>query len=359
MTLLFAMIIIALVLAMQRRTGGDRLADMREDHRPDECLVDPDERFHVELTLQNTGRHYILFARLEEHLDRAFQIHDPDVPARPGLMDSTIVSYSTWLRPRQEVRFRIPVSISARGLYPLAPLTLFSGDFLGLDTSNRRSGQFRAVVVAPREAEDQRFADALSGFLGAVSVRRFIHEDPVLTTGFREYTGREPMKQISWTQSARGRGLMVKNFDHTAEPRVSVLLNADTQAEDKAELLERCCSMARTVCRILEEQGVQYDFATNAGLAGAIGSMSREVGAGLGASHFTAVLDCLGRIVCRRSFSSERLLAENAESALTRGCILITPSDDFAGSQALEQLRRLSGGNVIILQAGEVCHDRF
>ena len=214
------------------------------------------------------------------------------------------------------------------------------------------------MVVAPREAEDQRLTDVLSGFLGDVSVRRFIHEDPVLTTGFREYTGREPMKQISWTQSARGRGLVVKNFDHTAEPRVSVLLNADTQAGNREELLEKCCSMARTVCRILEEQGVPYDFATNADLAGAIGGGSREVGEGLGASHFTAVLDCLGRIVCRRAFSGERLLAKSADTALTRGRILITPSDDFAGSQALERLRGLSGGNLIVLQAGEVYHDR-
>ena len=356
MTLIYVIIIVVLVLLIQRRTGADRLADMREDHTPDERLVDPGERFHVDLTLQNTGRHYILFAQLEEHLDGAFQVHDSDARLRPGPANSTFVTFSTWLRPRQEVRFRIPVSIDARGLYSLAPLKLSSGDFLGLDAQIRRSGQFRAVVVAPREAEDQRFADVLSGFLGDISVRRFIHEDPVLTTGFREYTGREPMKQISWTQSARGRGLIVKVFDHTAEPRVTVLLNADTRSEDRVELLERCCSMARTVCRILEEQGVQYDFATNAELAGAIGGASREIGEGLGTSHFTAVLDCLGRIICRKAFSGERLLAETADSGLTRGCILITPSDDFAGSEALEQLRGLS--NLLILQAGEVRHDR-
>ena len=57
--------------------------------------------------------------------------------------------------------------------------------------------------MRPRDWADSS-ADVLSGFLGDVSVRRFIYEDPVLTTGFREYTGREPMKHISWTQSARG-----------------------------------------------------------------------------------------------------------------------------------------------------------
>lgn len=354
MIILFAIVAVALVLTLQRRTGADRLADMKEDHRPDERLVDPDEKFHLDLTLQNTGRHYVLFARLEEQLGKAFRVYDQSARTRVNLEGGTDVSFSTWLRPHQEIKFRIPVSISARGLYPLSPLKLSSGDFLGLDEQVRRAGQFRAVVVAPKEANDQRFADVLSGFLGDVSVRRFIHEDPVLTTGFREYTGREPMKHISWTQSARGQGLMVKKFDYTAEPRVSVLLNTDSDAENREALLEKCYSLARTVCRILEEQGVQYDFITNADLAGFADGANHEIGEGLGANHFAAVLDCLGRATYYRAFTSERLLAKSIDSQLTRGRILITPSDDFDASRTLGQLRELSGGNLLILQADEV-----
>jgi len=352
MIVLFAIAVVALVLAMQRRVGTDRLAEMKEDHRPDEKLVDPDEKFHLDLTLQNTGRHFILFARLEEQLSKAFHVHDQTVSTRVNLEGGTDISFSTWLRPHQEIRFRIPVSISARGLYSLAPLKLSSGDFLGLDEQVRRTGQFRAVVVAPKEADDQRFSDVLSGFLGDVSVRRFIYEDPVLTIGFREYTGREPMKQISWTQSARGRGLMVKKFDYTAEPRVSVMLNTDSDAPDREELLEKCYSLARTVCRILEEQGVQYDFVTNADLAGFADGANHEIGEGLGANHFAAVLDCLGRATYYKAFAAERLLTKSIDSQLTRGRILITPSDDFAASRTLGRLREL--GSVLILQADEV-----
>ena len=354
MILLFAIAMVLLVLALQRKTAPERLAEMREDHRPDQRLVDPDEVFRVELTLQNTGRHYILFAKLEEQLTRDFTVHQHSARTRQNMEGGTNVSFSTWLRPRQEVRFRVPVSIGRRGLYPLMPLKLSSGDFLGLDEQVRRSGQFRAVVVAPREAEDQRFADVLSGFLGDVSVRRFIYEDPVLTTGFREYTGREPMKHISWTQSARGRGLMVKKFDYTAEPRVSVLLNTDSEAENREELLEKCCSLARTVCRVLEEQGVQYDFATNADLAGYADGAVSEIGEGLGANHFAAVLDCLGRATRYKAFSAGRLIGRALESAQSRGRILITPSADFADAGALGQLRELSNGSLLILQADEV-----
>lgn len=345
MIILVAVVAALLVLALQR--NANRLTDLREDHRPEERLVDPDEKFYLELSLQNTGRHYILFARLDEQLSSAFSVHNQY--AWQTMNGGWDVSFSTWLRPRQAVRFRFQVSVATRGFYLLSPLKLSCGDFLGLGEQVRRTGQFRAVVVAPREAEEAGFADVLGGFLGDVSVRRFIHEDPVLTTGFREYTGREPMKQISWTQSARGRGLMVKVFDHTAEPRVSVLLNADTRAKGREALLEKCYSLARTVCRVLEERGVQYDFATNADMASFVDGTSGQVGEGLGAVHFSAVLDCLGRATYFRTIPGEQFLAQSIDASADRGRILITPSDDFAASQALDRLREL--GSLLVLQA--------
>lgn len=124
MIILFAIVAVVLVLTLQRRTGADRLADMKEDHRPDERLVDPDEKFHLDLTLQNTGRHYVLFARLEEQLGKAFRVYDQSARTRVNLEGGTDVSFSTWLRPHQEIKFRIPVSISARGLYPSPLKTL-------------------------------------------------------------------------------------------------------------------------------------------------------------------------------------------------------------------------------------------
>ncbi len=350
--MIILVIVVAALLVLVLQRNADRLADMREDHRPDERLVDPDEKFHLDLTLQNVGRHYILYARLEEQLSRAFTVYGQEARSRETLDGGTDISFSTWLRPWQVVRFRFQVSVGTRGFYLLAPLKLSCGDFLGLEEHVRRTSRFRAVVVAPREAEEAGFADVLGGFLGDVSVRRFIHEDPVLTMGFREYTGREPMKQISWTQSARGRGLMVKVFDHTAEPQVSVLLNADTRAKGREALLEKCYSMARTVCRILEERGMQYDFSTNAAMASLVDGTS-GCGMGLGTNHFSAVLDCLGRATYFRTIPGEQFLVQCEDISAVRGHILITPSDDFIASRALERLREFSGGSLLILRADE------
>ena len=194
--------------------------------------------------------------------------------------------------------------------------------------------------------------------MGDVSVRRFIMEDPVLTLGYREYTGREPMKMISWSQSARGMGLMVKKYDYTQEPAVSVLLNLESREEDKdllEERTERCFSIARTVCSTLEDRSIQYNFATNAVIAGGMANLS-SMNEGLGRRHFEGVLEALGRATNSFSCSAEKLLQGSAAAGYgsARGHILITPDRTSLRPQVINRLREISGGNLLVIAAEEV-----
>lgn len=358
MLLIFILIGAAIILFLEAKLAKTSLAGIQEDHRPDEKLVDPDEVFYLELSLKNTGNQYKMFLKIEEQLPPEFVPLHLNRHVRRVMGGGHIISYTTWLRPHQEVQFRVPVSISRRGQYMLGTLRVFGGDFLGLKQEVRRLKQFRAVIAAPREAPESQITDVLGGFLGDISVRRFIYEDPVLTSGFREYTGREPMRSISWTQSARGQGLMVKKYDYTAEPAVSVLLNVDSTAADREALLEKCFSITRTVCRMLEEAGISYDFLTNADIMGTSellgeGEEWSELGDGFGENHFRAVLERLGLATYYTPFSGERLLERSLEAGTSRGRILITPGDDFTSSQTLVRLSEAANGNLLILRAEE------
>lgn len=347
---LFALALAAVLEVRSIRGGLDRI---REDFGPEEPLVDPDEPFCMNYSLRNASPRFVLFLRLTEDLPPAFRPLQSDHVVHMQLGGEQ-VSLTTWLRPWQEARFQVRVSVSRRGFYMLPAMEVLRGDFLGLREQSRRFNRYRCLIVAPREAGDTGLADVLGGFLGDISVRRFIHEDPVLTAGYRAYTGREPMKSISWTQSARGLGLMVKKYDFTSEPSVSVLLNADApKSPEHTERMERCFSLARTVCRILEERGIQYDFATNAAASDAFSDVSQQLGTGLGARHFTSLLERLGRADCRAAYPGERLLERSAASNSDKGRILITPGDEFGDSPALARLRELTGGNVLILRAAE------
>ena len=80
-------------------------------------------------------------------------------------------------------------------------------------------------------------------------------EDPVLTIGYLDYTGREPMKKISWMHSAKVGKLMVKNSDYTVDANAAIVLNL---ASGSAKEKEKCLEIVRTVCEKLEEEKIPY-----------------------------------------------------------------------------------------------------
>ncbi len=349
--IIFLVIIVILALILQKVFIGKDLERVVGEHRPSVQVAEPGEPFQVQVTLENQSRQFIPFLRVCENFGEGFFLIG-DETERDSL-GVCRVQFTTWLRPKQRLTRGIPVAISKRGRYVLREFQLYSGDFLGLHERMKTSGRFNEVVVAPKEIAAKQLNDMFGGFMGEVSVNRFIMEDPVLTLGYREYTGREPMKMISWSQSARNGSLMVKKYDYTLEPTVAVILNVDTGNEEQEELLETCFSLARSVCAMLEQRGVKYSFSSNAIPAGAPfdPGVSRE---GLGQRHFMGVLEHLGRATYAYNVSMEKLLEKEGNQGTAAGRILITPGRGYESVQALNRLREASSGNLLVLRATEV-----
>ena len=300
---------------------------------PEDNVVDPDESFNIELELKNKERFPIFFIKITSSFAKEFQVNSKvKLAAKKYGVDDRHVTLSTWLKAKQKMQFKIPISISARGRYLLHTPTLHFGDFLGVKEKRRELSLFREVVVAPKEYPTEEVQQVLGKFLGEYSVRRFIFEDPVLTLGFREYSGREPMKMISWKQSAQRQTLMVKEYDHTIEPVLSVLVNIETQNEEASEEIEKVYSIARSVCSNLEAKGISYDFYTNAQLAGGETHVITE---GLGSRHFSKVMELLGRGMQIHAFSYGKLLQLARETGgRERGLVIITPDDTAISTSA-------------------------
>ena len=348
--ILFVIILIALAAAAQYYLTKDSLHDVEEDFRPEINIAEPGEIFCLCVTLRNTGRRYLGFLRFTLLLPDEIEPQDRKHCTASYDKKGYKITYTTWLRPYQKAEFRIPVCIEQRGRYVFRPLQIYGGDFLGLKEQMRRYERFREVVVAPKEASEPEIDAAMGGLLGEISVRRFIHEDPVLSAGFREYTGQEPMKKISWTQSARGRGVMVRNDDYTVEPAVSVILHVSVEGNGDPGDLEACCSLTRTVCRMLEDHRVPYDLITNSISAGGwFDEDSQGIRRGFGAVHFERVLELLGRATDTAVSSSQSLWDAAAGKKTACGRILITGSAGMPDETVLSRLREISDGNLLIL----------
>ena len=355
MIVVFALFLAGLALFMQKRRMENCLDLVKENHWPDADIVEPDQEFHIVISLKNLGRGFIPFLRIKEYIPAAMDLRMEGENVIRDAQGGLSVLYTAWLRPRQELLRYIPVSVPKRGRCFLREMVVSGGDFLGIHERSRNFNCYAEVVAVPRPAPEQAVGEVLGGFLGDVSVSRFIFEDPVLTLGYREYTGREPMKMISWSQSARGTGLMVKKYDYTLEPAVSVLVNVESTEDGSGEQIERCLSLARTVCETLETQGIQYDFATNAVIAGAMSDMS-SMSEGLGGRHFTGILEALGRAAYSTTVSADALAEKSAASGYgsARGRILVTPDRSALSPRALARLREAAGGNLLVIDASEV-----
>ena len=202
----------------------------------------------------------------------------------------------------------------------------------------------------PKLPENQSLLRAFGGFLGDISVRRFIMEDPILTIGFRDYTGREPMKAVSWKRTAQTGKLQVKEYDHTAQQTVMVLLNVEGGS---AHELEACFSLMRYVCQELERRKILFAIRTNGNLPGPVGKLS-WVAEGLGQSHLQPILYALGRAddTCFYTF---RYLAEQTlrHRKNNESYIVITPNHDAQFHSVIRKLEIAVGSALCVLYGSE------
>ena len=245
------------------------------------------------------------------------------------------------LLPRRSSRHILTFALPRRGVYRGGRYYLETGDFLGFKSRVRSGSIDGDIIVMPRKCEDEKVVQTLGGYIGDISVRRFIIEDPVLTVGFRDYTGQEPMKKISWTQSARTGQLMVKNSDFTVDVNVAVVLNmvSGTAAEK-----EKSLEIVRTVCEQLEEQRIPYQFISN----GDTGS-SEE---GFGRMHLSALMRALGRSELRGFYSFDWLIDRSIrERKHNRSYIVISPPLTEANRASVARLSRYSDQEPCVLEA--------
>lgn len=349
--LLFFVLLIAVAAAAERWSLLHGMDGVIHRQFPDRPLVEPEESFHLVTQVKNTSRRFVPFVRLRENVPCDLVFSDQVIASLTADGRSRSFVSTLYLMPRQLWQRELPVCLPRRGRYIFRGGTMQGGDFLGLSETVVYMPAVEEIIVVPARADDPGLPQLLGGFLGDRSVNRFIMEDPVLTLGFRDYTGREPMKSISWSQSARAGRLMVKNYDHTLEPTATVLLSVQTKKKDplREQKLEQCFSLARSVCEALEEKHIPYRFVSNIVTAGAVSRWS-NVAEGLGSAHLSTILEGLGRATydCVRPFAVT--LAHTSRAAEQgRTHILILPDQDPALEREIRLLEQRTGTQALVL----------
>lgn len=351
MIIVLGVLILGFIL-IERKWAAFALRALHIRTEWDRYLAEPDQPITQSVTLENHSRLAIPFVRLVLGFPGEAKVIADD-KWRKNHRRETILAwnaeYRMTLRGRRSMTRMVTVSIPNRGLYNLGAYHLSAGDLLGFREA-KCHGEGQNIVVTPRRSGQKLALDAVGGFLGDISVRRFILEDPILTTGFQEYTGREPMRAISWKRTAQAGQLQVKQYDYTAERHIVVLLN--TEGADEQQL-EECLRLTRSVCEKLEQMKMPYGFRTNANLPGPVGKITSMV-EGLGEQHLNTILYGLGCADATCFYSFRYLVRKTLRARKSsEAYIVITPDDKGAVHSCIQELRGAEGTSVCVLRGCE------
>lgn len=353
MILLFLVFLVVLSLLLEYWSIEKAPESISADVRTDRRILEQGEEFSLVYTVTNTGRLPRSYVHISQYIPGSI---NAEGSRSMRFTDERAFDFRVWIGAGTRREVRIRAVAAKRGRYFVPDFAIVTGDFLGF-REMRKAGEgkhYNELVIWPRAITSPDLSQAVGGFLGEVSVRRYLYDDPVLTVGFREYTGREPMKQISWTQSARGRGLMVKKPDYTAMPRAMVLV--DTEARDAlfdADLVETAFSLARGVLECLEKARTPYAFSMNAKPEGGTTDY-RWIPEGSGQKHFEAVMEGLGRAGSQSACSGEEMMAQClARCGAGSGLLLVTLHRQDPVIAAFIRKAASAGVQLIVLYAEE------
>ena len=348
--LIFVVCLAVLVGWLEKNWAPRSLNYLHYDGQCDTLLLEPEEAAVWTSTIENRGRWPVLFVRLWDFIPGEATLQAEESWIREHQkhgLTRTYVEDTFLLMPGKRRSSKITFVLPKRGRYEFGH-RLAAGDLLGLEEVAKEQESSGAVIVLPKRVEETVALDALGGLLGDHSVRRRILEDPMMIAGFRDYTGREPMKDISWMRTAVSGRLQVRQYDYTAEQTVTVMLNTRGGSEEE---LERCFSLTRTVCEELERRKIPYGFQTNGDVRGPVGPLF-WLASGLGTQHLNTILYGLGQA----GYTNYQSLDTMVDQALGQArpsvsYLLITPSLEGQDKKALA---RLSAHAMVTVLEGRV-----
>lgn len=131
----------------------------------------------------------------------------------------------TSLGPRADVQFEYSVEARKRGYYPIGPLSLTTGDILGLSNTLQGKKPAEALVVYPRIIPFTAMEIPSLSPQGELRHRLPLFEDQTRVFGKRGYVSGDSLRRIDWKSSAATGRLQVKLFEPSIALETFVVLN--------------------------------------------------------------------------------------------------------------------------------------
>lgn len=302
------------------------------------------EEIKVELEFSNASWLPVVWLRVHEAL--------PVELAVPNFFKQVIS-----LSPHEHCRFEYRLQARKRGYYPIGPLSMYSGDILGLTDQAKIEMPPKYVTVFPKIVPLNNVIVPSRSPMGSLRHHEPILEDPNRVRGKREYVAGDSLRQVDWKSTAATGRLQVKLFEPSISLVTSIFLNLnaeDYHYKTRAPTVELAIVIAASLANWLVDKKQSVGLITNGkdplGGEGDVQPLLPHNGR----SHLMRLLETLARIeMVDDAPVPDHLRREIHHLPWGTTLIVITGRLDDQMFEALFHARRL-GINIMLVLCGPV-----
>jgi len=305
------------------------------------------ETVKIDLLVQNKGWLPLPWLELRETL--------PVALVGPNNFQSVI-----HLGPRAEARFAYSVEARKRGYYPIGPLSISTGDILGLSDSLLIQSQPEPLVVYPRIIPFSSVGIPSQSPQGTLRHTMPLFEDPTRVFGKRGYTSGDSLRRIDWKSSASSGRLQVKVFEPSIALETFIVLNLN--AEDyyyrsRVDSTELAIVIAASISNWIVGKKQMVGLMVNGRDPLTVNGKPQSIPPRKGKPHLMRLLETLARAeIAENSALVPLIQAQRYQLAWGTTLIMITGQADDELIDELYQARRL-GQNAVLILAGREASD--
>lgn len=164
----------------------------------------------------------------------------------------------------QKITRKLEFQTTKRGFYTIQALNIIARDFFLSKRFVKMLPNDSVLYVFPKKRNEQSLYALFQTMYGEIETRSSILEDPFVFRGIRDYCTTDSMRWINWKATARMDELMVNLYQHTAEQKVKILLNLETNTMLRTEdISEICISVASTASEYFLQKHIPVMIASN------------------------------------------------------------------------------------------------
>src|SRR5262245_42224808 len=258
----YAAVTLALLAVINRWLAGEGLRHVSVERIIERDEINVGELVEVSLRMRHAGNRPIVWLLLEDLLPEDALMQRP-----PRMKTKGKRLRIRSLTPRSTHKLTYRITFQHRGVYPIGPLVLESGDLFGFFRRYKVVAPPQLVTVLPKIAPLAGYEIASRRPIGDVRLSHRLYEDPTRIAGVRHYERGDPLNRIHWRATARTGALHSKIYEPSTLSGATILLDffkAGYHRRGEPYRSELAVTTAASLANAVYELGQQIGFVTNA-----------------------------------------------------------------------------------------------